>query len=384
MIRVLGMMTGTSCDGLDAACLEFDQDGWQPCWEDSTPYPPKLRKRVIELQKPSTRFSLRELYDLHAQLGDWYGKAAKAICARHKIKPHLIANHGQTIGHFPAPSRKGTTVQLGDPSRISYATGLTVISHFRDGDIAAGGQGAPLVPLFHRFIASRLAKAGEGIAIHNIGGISNLTYISPQATRAPLAFDTGPGNIWIDLAAEEATQGRQAMDRGGRLAERGVIDIPAVTKILKHPYFARRGPKSTGRDDFPFELLLKTTRARDESLVATATAVTVESIGRAYEREILDRGLPLSRVFVCGGGARNPVLMRWLSERLEGLEFADLQSFGLDPQYIEAQAFAVFGYLSLRGTPLGGEWTGVNPKRDFAPPGQITPGKNWAEIVSLL
>ncbi|MCM2322307.1 MAG: anhydro-N-acetylmuramic acid kinase [Oligoflexia bacterium] len=385
-LRVLGVMTGTSCDALDAACIEANADGWKLLWSDSSPYPSRLRARVLALQRAHVKVSLRDWLELHAELGEWYGKTLAALIARHRPAPQVIANHGQTVGHFPAPSRarrkKGTTLQLGDPTRIAHATGLTVVAGFRDGDMAAGGQGAPLVPLFHRLLARTLDPDGCGVAIHNIGGISNLTYVPPEGSGLELiAFDTGPGNIWIDAAASAVTRGKLKMDRGGRLAQKGRPDYRALRAVLEHPYFAKPAPKSTGRDDFPFSLLTRETRARDESLVTTATLVTVESIAEAYERWVLGRQLPLERIYFCGGGAHNPVLLRALADRLPSVQVHTIGSAGLDPQLIESQAFAMYGFMALLGHPLGGDWTGA---RGYGPPAHLIPGENWQEVVATI
>jgi anhydro-N-acetylmuramic acid kinase len=362
-------MTGTSCDGLDAACLELDSVGWRPLWQESRPYPASLRRRVIAIQKPGSRVSLLELLELNRDLGEWYASTLAALVRSKRPAPDVIANHGQTIAHFPD---EGVTLQAGDPARIAVTTGLTVVSNFREGDLAAGGQGAPLVPLYHRMLADRLQ--GGGVAIHNLGGISNLTYIDPAG--AVLAFDTGPGNAWIDAAAERASG--KKMDRGGKLAFAGEIDPAAMRKLLKHPFLAKKPPKSTGRDDFPIELFFSSCRARGADLVATATAYTIETIARSYERWILDRGLPLRAIYLCGGGASNPAIVESLRSRLDGVEVGTLEDAGLDPRYVEAQSFALFGLLCLAGKPIGGPWTGA---RGYGPAGHIVPGRNWAEVV---
>jgi anhydro-N-acetylmuramic acid kinase len=382
MIRAMGIMTGTSCDGLDAACIVISASGWEPLWSESLPYPAPLRKRVLAAQLPGAKLSLRELLELHRDLGEWYAKsAAKIARSKSALAPHLIANHGQTISHFPAAKAQGMTLQLGDPSRIARETGLTVVSQFRDGDMAAGGQGAPLVPLFHRMIAYGLSQGQppQGIAIHNIGGISNVTYLGPDDRI--IAFDTGPGNLWIDAAAERATRGKLKMDRGGRLAMQGEVDERGLATLLRHPFFKLAPPKSTGRDDFTPAGLFAGTRAKGADLVATATAVTIESIARAYENHIRKAGLPLEAIYVCGGGAKNPSLMEGLRARLDPVPVGTLDEAGLDASLIEAQAFAMFGFLSLQGQPLGGSWTGA---RGYAPPGMITPGENWPDLISLM
>jgi anhydro-N-acetylmuramic acid kinase len=384
-LRVAGVMTGTSCDGLDVACVRFDGPSrslaWKPLWSASASYPASLKKRVLGAQAPGFAAGTREWLALHRDLGQWYGQALKKIIARHHAsRPHLIANHGQTLAHFPGD---GLTLQLGDPSLIARATGISTAAFFREGDLAAGGQGAPLVPRFHALIARDLGWPRRSIAIHNLGGISNLTYLGPGGRM--LAFDTGPGNLWIDAAASIATRGRLGMDRGGRIAREGEADAKAVRATLAHPYFAKAAPKSTGRDDFPLELLLSRTRARGADLVATATTVTIESVARAYEALIIGKRLPLDAIYFCGGGAKNPTLLDGVRARLPGVDIHALGSSGAgrayDPQLVEAQAFAHSGCLALLGEPIGGSWTGA---RGFGPPAHLIPGENWPEAMSRL
>jgi anhydro-N-acetylmuramic acid kinase len=374
-------MTGTSCDGLDAACLSVKPGGWEVLWEESRPYPAELRRRVLAIQGKDKLVSVQSILELGRDLGEWYGRAIGAMVSLSDpaMRPHVIANHGQTIAHEPKGNAQGVTYQIGDAARIVAKTGLTVVSGFRDGDVSAGGEGAPLVPLFHKMIASALTSEKNSISIHNIGGISNLTYIGPKEEL--IAFDTGPGNFWIDLAAETATQGRQRMDKDGKLAFHGEIDVKAVSSVLAHPYFRKAPPKSTGRDAFPFDLLLEKCKCRDASLVATATAVTVESIARAYETWILGRRLPLKAVLFCGGGAKNPAVSTWLNDRLPSVRFSSLEDCGFDPLYVEAHAFALFGFLALMGQPIGGKWTGA---KGFGTPGHILPGRNWKDVVSIV
>jgi anhydro-N-acetylmuramic acid kinase len=382
-MKVLGVMTGTSCDGLDAACVDFDSpsaghDGWKPLWSESLPYPSALRRRVLQAQEPGTRNAIRSWLELHRDLGLWYAASlSKLLKARRPgTRPEVIANHGQTLAHYPG---QGLTLQLGDPSIIAQATGLTVVSAFREGDLAAGGQGAPLVPRFHRLLAHKLGSGRPGIAIHNLGGMSNLTYVGPKDRL--LAFDTGPGNVWIDAAAVMATRGRLHMDEGGRLARSGQVDERGLRELLKHPYFRRAAPKSTGRDEFPVELFLSKTRAKGADLVATATALTVESIARSYENTILRRRLPLRAIYFCGGGAKNPSLIDRLRLRLPSVVIERVDDQGWDGQMIEAQAFAYCGYLALAGQPLGGEWTGA---RGYGPPAHVIPGANWNQVAPKL
>lgn len=380
---VLGVMTGTSCDGLDAVCVEFTKSEerfpkWKILWSESLSYPKNLRARVLKLQLPKRKISLKDFLELDRDLGLWYGDSLRKMMERNSPHPHAIANHGQTVAHFPDSE---TTLQLGDPTRIANATGLSVISHFREGDMAAGGQGAPLLPLFHQILASQLPEAGQGIAIHNLGGISNLTYIHPNGEVT--AFDTGPSNIWIDEAVAFVSRGRKKFDRDGAIARKGVPDSTAVEKLLKLPYFKKSPPKSTGRDDFPFSLLRSKTRVRGENLVATATLATVETVSEAYQNFILKKGYPLAAVYCAGGGGKNGFMMELLSKRLEPVKvtrLAEAGISGLSEQILEPLGFAMFGYLSLKGQSLGGSWTGA---QNFGSPGWITPGGNWRELLDL-
>jgi anhydro-N-acetylmuramic acid kinase len=378
-MKILGVMTGTSCDGLDCVCVEFEKNGsWKILWSDSAKYPSKLKDRVLHFQLPKQKRSVLEILKLNRDLGTWYGECLKKLIAGHGEKPEVIACHGQTVAHFPDDA---VTLQLGDPTRIAQITKLTVISQFRNGDMAADGQGAPLLPLFHKILVDQLTSQQnlpEGIAIHNLGGISNLTYLGPKGSPFEVfAFDTGPANIWIDDAVLKVTRGKQSFDKNGALARKGKVDAQAVKRAMKHPFFKKAAPKSTGRDDFPFSYFQKLTRARGNDLVATATAITVESIARSYEETILENGLPLSAIFLAGGGAKNSLLLDWLSDRLPSVYIQPISELGFEDQSIESLGFAVFGFFSLMGQPLGGPWTGVD---GFGPPGQITPGENWFEV----
>lgn len=377
--RSLGVMTGTSCDGLDVACIDIDPQGWSPLWNASVSYPSSLRKTVLSFQKTESLHTSHSWLELHRNLGDWYGKTIHKIIQSHKDKPDIIANHGQTLAHFPEKSAKGMTLQLGDGSRIAAATGISVVHQFREGDMAAGGQGAPLVPLFHRMIAQQLGDTSDGISIHNLGGISNLTYLGPDDLI--LAFDTGPGNIWIDAATNQATHGRTRIDRNGKRASKGHSDPRTVKSLLKHPFFSKAIPKSTGRDDFPDAYLFSKAHTRGNDLIASTVEVTTQSIAYHYQKWIVAKGLPLKTIFLCGGGAKNPAILKSLREKMPQIEIEILSNWGLDAQFIEAQAFAVYGFLSLMGEPLGGSWTGA---KKFGPPGHIVPGKNWLHVLSKI
>lgn len=376
-------MTGTSCDGLDAVCVAFDQKkNWRMVWADSVGYPEDLRKRALLFQDPTRKRAARDWMSLHRDLGLWMGLSIRKILKKKKIWPDVVANHGQTLAHFP---EDGMTLQMGDASQIAHLTGISAISDFRSGDIAAGGQGAPLIPIFHYLLAQQWAQPHEGISIHNIGGISNLSYFGPSqglgCSRPVLAFDTGPGGMWIDLATQKITQQKTFYDKGGVLAKSGQIDPRIVEQILELPYFQMTPPKSTGRDDFPFSLFLNHRLSHGKSLISTATEVTLVSIVRAYKTFILEKGFRLDKIVFCGGGANNIFLMNQLKKHLYPVSVCDTAKFGLKNHLVEPVGFAYLGLLSLLGTPLGGQWTGA---KTFGPPGHIVPGRNWRELYKKL
>ena len=376
-LTIVGVMTGTSCDSLDATAVKFSAGGFEQLWSRSAPYPASLRSRVLELQSSRARTTLRELLGLHRELGEWYGRTLRRWCAR---GVDAVANHGQTVAHFPPIS----TLQLGEAASIARHTGLTVVSDFRWGDSAAGGQGAPLVPACHREIYTRMAGEGDSIAIHNLGGISNLTYLCRG--KDPLAWDTGPANLWMDAIIRHRSNGKLQFDRGGRIARRGRVHAATRDRLLENPFFSKKPPKSTGRDDFPESFAIGATRRLPmEDAIATACSATARSIATEYRRHILARGLPLSTIYFCGGGARNPTLLELV--HLEFLELGWLvdirttSSLGIDPQSMEATAFAFLGHRALRGEPMGGAWTGAAAN---APGAKITPGRNWARLLRKL
>ncbi|NDD91081.1 hypothetical protein EBZ37_03230 [bacterium] len=241
---IMGIMTGTSCDGLDSVNVEFSGGRFKVLSRASKKYPAKLRRRVLEFQATHAEHSSREWVGLNKDLGLWYASSALEIIRSSNRAPDVIANHGQTLAHFPGLG----TLQLGDPAIISEKTGLTVVSQFRTGDVAAGGQGAPLAPRFHEILAKSAGASKNGCSIHNLGGISNLTYIHDDLEIR--AWDTGPANLWIDLAVQRSSSGKMLMDKGGTLARLGTPDKSTVSKLLRHPFFKKRPPKSTGRDDF--------------------------------------------------------------------------------------------------------------------------------------
>jgi len=347
MIAV-GLMSGTSGDGVDAAAIQLDvpaKGDVRVLFTASARYPTRVREAVIALGEGGTA-DAREIARLHGLLGDEYAKLAARVSAGLRARPDVIAMHGQTVAHLPD---EHVTFQIGDAARIARRTGVPTVADFRSADIAAGGQGAPLVPFADFVLFARLAP----VAVLNIGGIANLTLIPSDRADDVVAFDTGPGNMVIDGVAAVGPVGA-THDSDGQAARRGKIDPEALAELLADPYFGRRAPKSTGREDFgaPFakrllDLVTKHRRSHDDAL-ATATALTARSIADALGRESTR---PATRLLVAGGGARNPTLVAMLRDAVAALPVETTDTFGVPAAYREAIAFAILAAYRLRGLP---------------------------------
>ena len=343
----IGMMSGTSGDGADAAAIELDVPATavRVLATASAAYPGRLRDAVLALGEGGTS-NAREIARLHAALGDHYGELAERVSADAKRRADVIAVHGQTIAHLPD---EHVTLQIGDASRVARRTGVPTVCDLRSADVAAGGQGAPLVPFGDLVLFGSLAP----VAVLNIGGIANLTIIPRADADAVIAFDTGPGNMVIDGVS--AIVGR-THDTDGEGARRGRVDEQTLSEFLAHPYFARRAPKSTGREEFGAafvrrlaELVARHGGSNDDAL-ATATELTARTIAGALRRE----GAPVvSRLLVGGGGARNPFLLERLRHALQPEVHAvePTDAHGVPAAFREAIAFAIMGAYRLRGLP---------------------------------
>ncbi len=343
----LGLMSGTSMDGVDAAICEFrDQRLVQVRGMHSQPYPAWLRERLMQLvNQPAA--PLAEVSALDAQVADVFAQAALRVleasaCTAAQI--HAIGSHGQTVLH--APDRTpAVTLQLGDPNRIAAQTGITTVADFRRKDVALGGQGAPLVPAFHQ---AQFSAADEARAVVNIGGIANLTYL-PGIDAGVLGFDTGPGNALMDEWIVEKLC--KPYDENGTWAQGGQIHDALLASLMAQPYFARRPPKSTGRGDFN----LPQCRALFPKLDTLNPADVQRSFCELTARSVADavsRHAPRAvRVLLCGGGARNRYLVQRLTELLPNKVVELTAAHGLDPQWVEATAFAWLAMRTLNGLP---------------------------------
>jgi len=380
-VRVVGLMSGTSLDGVDAAVVEFEgADERELRWGVrafvTVPYTAERRERIHEAIVAGGAAALCRL---HADLGEWFAEAALAACEAAALAPEevdLIGSHGQTVWHEPPEAgRRGATLQLGCAATIAERTGIPVVSDFRVRDVAAGGEGAPLVPWVDRLLFSLPDRRR---VLQNIGGMANLTWLPPRGDPSPLlAFDTGPGNALIDAAVTLATGGRETYDRDGEWARRGQVRPDLLAELLSHPFFHRAPPKSTGREVFgrPFvealvERIAPTTDRDWADLVATLTALTARSIADAIRRYALPWGV--DEVVVTGGGARNPALLSMLEGELAPIPVRHGDVLGLDPDAKEAVAFAALAWAHVHGIPANiPEATGAAGPRVL---GCFTPG----------
>ncbi|MBC7543239.1 MAG: anhydro-N-acetylmuramic acid kinase [Candidatus Sericytochromatia bacterium] len=377
---LIGLMSGTSLDGLDAAAIRMGPHTG-PVGELITactsPWPGDLADRVRQLLA-HPEASLANLAALNVELGAALAGAADAVRLQAGLAwsdIDLIGSHGQTIWHQPHGPWPATW-QMGEPAEIAARTGVTVVADFRPIDVALGGQGAPLVPLF-----DQVAFAGpEPIVALNIGGIPNLTYVPGGGDPSGvIAFDTGPGNMVIDRLAWHATAGRQVCDLDGRLAASGTVRLDWLEAWLADGYFTAAPPKSTGRERFGTayaDRLWDTYQEWPNDLIATAVALTAESIARAF-RTFLPQ-LPAACA-VSGGGWHHPGMMAALADRLP-CRLAGTAEWGIDPDAKEAHAFAWFAWGAWHGrvNPL----SHVTGARQGLPLGKIVPGANFGRIVS--
>ncbi len=361
---VIGLMSGTSADGIDAALVEWpDTEAATPfrlVAHAHLPHPALLQQRIHTLAAGGVPGPdvLREVASLDVELGERFAEAAHmgAKAAGLAIdRVDGVASHGQTIAHHP---EHRASLQIGDPSVIAERTGCTTIADFRPRDLALGGQGAPLAPFFHW--AAFTADNENRVAL-NLGGIANITWLPRTGDPdSVVAFDTGPANSLIDGVVSLASEGREAMDVDGARAAQGRVDDLLLHKLLDDEFLAKPPPKSTGRERYgtaEARVLLAKSRSVDralDDLIATLVAFTAESIGRAC-RDLLPREDPaakqIDRLIVGGGGAHNPVLLEAISRALPGVAVDRFDDHGVPAQAAEAMAFSLMGRNALLGVP---------------------------------
>ncbi|MBI4581552.1 MAG: anhydro-N-acetylmuramic acid kinase [Planctomycetes bacterium] len=380
-------MAGTSCDGIDAACVRIVGEGEamkvRLVHHRHQPFARSLQRRLLAVMAPSATRT-EEIAHLHVELGEAFGLAARRLIGElgRRERPSVIGLSGQTVCHYPRVRRGRTvTLQLGSPAHVAAIAGLPVIADFRQSDVAVGGQGAPLVP-WTDWVLFRHPKISR--AVQNIGGIGNVTWIPAGCgARQVIAFDTGPGNMVIDGLVVRISGGRRCMDRDGRMASRGRVLDSVLVRWMSLPFFRQRPPRTTGREVFgePFVArawrILRAASRAPEDWVATATALTARSIALAYGMFlpgfVQDRGcresvsecsssFPVRRrsteigprsstqIILAGGGSRNCALRRWLERLLPQASVRTVDEFGIPAEAKEAVSFAVLAAARLDGT----------------------------------
>ncbi len=363
--HVVGMMSGTSVDGVDAALVEISGTDSEPKVKllafENKPYPPQVREKIFSLFTPANA-TVDKVGYMNFLLGEIYAKSALSVIEKAGMKPDeidVIGSHGQTIWHAPIPESPdgipvAYTVQIGEGSVIAERTGILTVSDFRVADMAAGGQGAPLVP-FSEYLLYRREK--ETILLQNIGGIGNMTVMPAGAKpRDVFAFDTGPGNMIIDAVISAVTGGGKTYDAGGETAAKGRVCNALLDILKEEPYYRQPLPKTTGREHFGVqytEKILSWWKENPipvEDLLATVTDLTAYSIADAYERYVLPK-YRASEIIVGGGGSYNATLLRFMKERFapHGVAVRTQEDLGLSSDAKEAVAFALMADCCMRG-----------------------------------
>ena len=370
-MRVIGMMSGTSFDAVDAAAADLELAGntvvLRPLGMVSQPYPDSIRMALVAALPPAAT-TMEQVCRLDTEIGQAFAELAvranRELCGG---TADLVVSHGQTVYHWVDGHRVRGTLQIGQPAWIAEQTGLPVVADLRARDVAAGGQGAPLVSALDVLLLKGRRHVSAAL---NLGGIANITVVDPA--RDPVAFDTGPANALIDAAVHRATDGRQGFDADGRLASTGRIDRDLLARLLAEPYYSRPAPKSTGKELFNLAylemIMAEHPGVETADLVATLTALTAQTVadalGAAGAREVI----------ASGGGTQNPVLMAMLRDRLPGVELLTTDDLGLSSGAKEAYAFAFLGFCTVSG--LTATVPGCTGARHASVLGSVTPGRH--------
>jgi len=349
-MRVLGMISGTSHDGIDVALVDFALDDSGVLHgriehSNSSGYPAQLRERLLETLPPA-ELTFAEVCALDTLIGQAFADAASTALAG-RAPVDLVCSHGQTVYHWVDGRDVLGTLQIGQPAWIAERTGAPVLADVRIRDITAGGQGAPMVSLLDIMLLGGLPGRPAGL---NLGGIANMTVLRPNETpSSPLAFDTGPANALLDAAALRFTNGRQAYDIGGALGAAGTVHEGLLRHLLAEAYYALPAPKTTGKELFHAAYLAAALERFPEvsevDVMATLTALTAETVAAAA------RSFQVDTVVASGGGCENPTLMRALGERLPGVRLTTTAEFGAPTDTKEAVAFALIGWFTANGLP---------------------------------
>ena len=374
-MKIIGMISGTSFDGIDVACCEFTQVGEvieiKEISFTSVEYSDELHQLIADSMPPQP-VDMERVCVLDTLIGQAFSRAAHSAISESSFQPDLIVSHGQTLFHWIDDNHKAKgTLQLGESSWIAEETGVQVLSNIRSRDVAAGGHGAPLVSVMDQLLLGH-SESPEGAL--NLGGISNITIAGKSVV--PTAYDIGPANGLLDAAISAHSQGRLSFDEDGRIAGAGTVDETLLQSFLSEPYYSLPAPKSTGKELFHLQYLIAHAGPVEswsiENVMATLLELTVETVAREVEKN------HLSKLFIAGGGSANPVMMKRLQDRLTQCQVLSIAELGINPRAKESITFALIGYLTLHGLP--GQipsCTGADGERLL---GSLTPGSGPLQV----
>jgi anhydro-N-acetylmuramic acid kinase len=369
-MRVVGLISGTSMDGIDVAVADFHINGDQveltPLKAMIFEYEPQLRSD-LEAALPPAGTTSEALCRLDNEVGQAFARAADGALSELSASADLIVSHGQTLFHWVEEGQARGTLQVGQPAWIAERTGLPVVADLRAADVAAGGQGAPLAAIFDVLLLQQRMKKCAAV---NIGGIANLTVVGPGLEA--IAFDTGPGNNLIDAAVHHVTNGQERFDRNGSMAKRGAVHRTLLDRLLTDPYYLAPPPKTTGRELFHRHYLLEALAdvgpVADKDLVTTVTLLTARTIADAC------RANSVEEVIVSGGGAGNPTLLEMLATELSDVPVHPIDDLGVAAAFKEAYFIALIGFLTINGLP--GNVPSATGAREPKVLGSVLPGRN--------
>lgn len=374
---LIGIMSGTSADGINIAIVRESNSQLIDFYE--LPIPPELREPILRLAQPGLN-EIDAMGGLGCALGEAFANAALHAMHEAGTPPEniiAIGCHGQTIRHRPkgVDGGKPFTLQIGCAATIAERTGITTVSDFRSRDIAAGGEGAPLVPFAHHAL---LGMPEHPLAVLNIGGIANITYLHHTTVTG---FDTGPGNMVMDALMLAMTDGRHAYDADGDLAASGSIEPSLLNELLEHPYFKQAPPKSTGREIFGQQVVDKIL-ARSDISDADRMATAAELTARSVADSVLFLPQPPENWYLCGGGAYNLHLTSRLEALLAPANVKSSSDLNILPEAMEALCFALLAKNTLLG--ITNTVPAVTGACHAVIGGQITPGNNWQETLKWI
>lgn len=378
-MRVAGLMSGTSFDSIDVAIADFELKGstvqLTPVGSDNFEYPADLQRKIASVISGAS-VSAEDFCMLDTGIGQAFADAVLKLINRYGSNTDLICSHGQTLYHWEESGKTLGTLQLGNPAWIAERTGISVISDLRSRDVAAGGNGAPLVSCLDVMLARQYFTSP--VAFLNLGGIANVTVVAEGLD--PVAYDIGPANALMDIAVSQLTGGSESFDRDGRLASAGNVNQPLLMKLANHPYYALPLPKTTGKETFGTVYVTKLLEEFAALTPQDTLATLTWHVGQKVAHEVVAQGV--DDVVVSGGGERNPALMEVIESHLGTTNCHSIQSLGVSGDDKEAYAFALLGFLTMNSIPATIPTCTGAYKASLL--GSLTPGSSVSEQAARL